>query len=166
MEWNKIDLFPSGHAGIEAKWLYEEGDLVCFVGGSDHWVDWLHHFLPGSAQREAVCGLLLAATLRPMIKEAVFIGGHSLGGSVASLVGQIFEDEGEEVYTFAFGGKRPLKGCEKVAINYRHRGDFVPFLPFWRKRYRHEMKIGKWMPFWKAHGPSTYYEAMETYGFK
>lgn len=97
MEWNKIDLFPSGHAGVEARWR---------------------------------------------------------------------EDEGEEVYTFAFGGKRPLKSCEKVVINYRHRGDFVPFLPFWRKIYRHEMKIGKWMPFWKAHGPSTYYEAMETYGFR
>ena len=164
--WNKIDLWPSGKAGIEARWRVENGDLYCFIGGSDHWVDWIHHFLPGSKRRELMCGMRLARALRPKIKESVFIGGHSVGGVVASLVARMFEDEGEEVYAITFGGKRPLEGTEDAVISYRHRGDIVPFFPPWRKRYKHEMRIGKWMPFWKAHGPATYYEAMEIYGFR
>lgn len=165
MEWSRIDLFPSGKAGIEAKWRVEDGDVYCFIGGSDHWVDWLHHFLPGSEEREIICAAWIETVIRGKGK-AYFIGGHSVGGAIASVIGDMLRYEGCEVYTRSFGGKRPIKGTEDVAINYRHRGDIVPFLPPWRPAYKMQPVIERWLPFWKAHGPSTYYEAMEECGFR
>lgn len=166
MRWNKLDMFPSGKAGIEARWREDDGDIYCFIGGSDHWVDWLHHFLPGSREREIVCGLYLASFFKRKIKNAMYIGGHSVGGVVASLAGQVLRDEGYDVYTWVFGGKRPLKGTEECAVSFRRRGDIVPFLPPWRPGYKYQNVVGEWMPFWKAHGPGTYYELMGDTGFR
>lgn len=76
-EWTKIDLWPDGKAGVEAR--YKDTDVARFVyiGGSDHWRYWLHHITPGAKAREVRWAReLYDAVIDPEIHVYV-IGGHS-----------------------------------------------------------------------------------------
>lgn len=171
MTWNKIDLWPEGPAGVEAKWRRDGETVYCYIYGSDHVLDWLHHFLPRAKLREIIAGDVIALKLAEIVKDKdVRIGGHSLGGAIAGVVadtlvnGQEFDPK--HVSLFTFGAKRCPWKCIPFGTHYRHRGDAVPFLPPWRPAYKLMQVFGKWSFPWKAHGPATYYDAMSMHGFR
>ncbi len=160
-DWKKIDLWPDGPAGVEARYRVQGGVCYCFIRGSDHWADWLHHILPGAYGREVLAGILVAKKLMDIHCDQYVIGGHSLGGVIAIICADTL---GKHVKLFTFGTKR-----DKIKVNtgthYRHRGDIVPFLPPWMPKIECEV-FGEWMPFWKAHEPKQYYELMEKVGLR
>lgn len=170
MTWNKIDLWPEGPAGVEAKWRRDGETVYCYIYGSDHVLDWLHHFLPGAKTREIKAGNKLAEKLMHILKGAsLHIGGHSLGGSIACIVADlVYSNSGgaTKAHLFTFGAKRCPWKYIPFGTHYHHRGDMVPFLPPWRPAYKLIQVFGKWNFPWKAHGPATYYDAMSMHGFR
>ena len=171
MVWNKIDLFPAGKSGFDAKWRIDEDrrDVIVFIGGSDHWSDWLHHFTPGAKKREIEAAEAIFEVIREKVEDAisVFIGGHSVGGVIACCLGEMTQHKAQTpTYVCLFGSKRIWWNPEVDMEHYVRRGDIVPLLPPWRREYRKLIVYGKRLPFWKAHGPSTYYPEMEMLGLR
>lgn len=168
MNWQKIDLWPKGLAGTDAKYRVENRVLYCFVHGSDHVLDWAHHFLPGAAKRERAGADVLYGRLMRMIAEfdRVVIGGHSIGAVVAIAVSDMLEKRKIPVLCYSFGGKRPLDKPGDLVQCYRRAGDIVPFLPPWRPKYREIWVFGKWTPFFLAHNPTNYDELRRNVGLK
>ncbi len=165
MDWIKIDLWPKGKAGIEAKYRIEGDTLYCFVLGSNHPMDWLHHIIPGAAKRELEAGRNIMRELHDVIGvRRLVIGGHSLGAAVAVVVGSLMSYYCP-VEVCVFGGKRTAWAETVPYAAYRHKGDIVPFFPPWRPKYENAV-FGKWRPPWKAHGPQTYHKKMKEKGLR
>jgi hypothetical protein len=168
--WERIDLWPKGPAGVEARWRRDGDTVYCFIGGSDHWIDWLHHVIPGAWKRE----LWAAQKIADIIADKnglhnksdgikIVIGGHSLGGAIACIVAEFLLHEYWTIYEldlYTYGAKRLRWKTTAKGEHYRHRGDIVPYLPPWMPKYQDVKPYGSWMPFWKAHGPRTYYDLM------
>lgn len=162
----KIDLPPVGPSGIEARTWAKNGTRYCYVAGSDHWRDWLHHVTPGAKRREIEAAATIAGRLYEPGVSRYVIGGHSLGGAVAEAVACNLRAISATVECYTFGGKRsplPFAG----AVHYRNRGDIIPFLPPWRTPHSEDVLIGRWtLWFWKAHSPRTYDEVRRKHGLK
>lgn len=169
--WNEIDLWPIGPAGIEARWRADGGTLYCFIEGSNHWADWLHHVVWGASARETIAGLRIASDLYglgcKMSIGTYVIGGHSLGGSIASVVTLALRERGVGgVSCHVFGAKRrPRSGDGRVKI-YVRKGDIVPLLPPWRKAYKQQEFFGSITWPWVAHQPKQYYDIQREKGFR
>jgi hypothetical protein len=160
----RIDLGREGPEGVEARAWNRDGVLYCYVVGSDHVRDWLHHVLPGARRRERRAGYELAIELFYQDKP-IIIGGHSLGGCIAHIAAGILQTDGLDVTLVTFGGKMPQRTLRFPGTYYRTRGDIVPFLTPFRGFVRHTV-IGKWRPFWRAHEPKEYYEVMRKAGLR
>ena len=154
--WERIDLWPKGPAGVEARWRKDEYTAYCFIGGSDHWIDWIHHILPGAKTREIIAGECIANRLKYEGPDFV-IGGHSLGGAVASVVTNRLRGLGFRVTCYVYGAKRPPEKTGNIS-SYINRGDIVPYLFPWRPKHINPYIRGKFS--FKAHGPRTYYDLM------
>lgn len=139
-----------GPKGITVK-IYDDH---LWIGGSNHWTHWLHHVLPGARRREIDCGVEIADLARR--EQISDIRGLSVGGCIAQIAATLVEGGICETY----GTKRAPKDYYPEAIHYRHRGDFVPFLPPWRPRVFTTV-IGDWKPFWIAHHPNSYRRIVE-----
>jgi hypothetical protein len=161
MSWNTIDLGPGDRSHVQARWKDKDDKRYLYIDGSDHWIDWAHHFLPGAQRREIAAAYKLASILIKEPGAAEFVvGGHSLGGAIATAVTCILDAALLPVTGYAFGGKRPPKRYNADVTCYRHRGDLVPFLPPWRPRYAKVIEIGPRKPFWAAHEPREYFPEM------
>lgn len=150
-----IDLGPVGPAGIEASSWDKDGKRYLWICGSDHWRDWLHHVWPGAKRREiAAAHAILTSVESPEVKRYV-VGGHSLGGCVASILATLMRERGLQVDAVLCGPKRAPKGyvTGEAVI---HRGDVVPSLPPWRPAYKSAAYMGERKPFWIAHDPGNY----------
>lgn len=158
----RIDLGPTGPAGIEAKTWDEGLTRFLYIGGSDHWWDWLHHFLPGAKRREVAAARTLVDKVFDENTVQFIVGGHSLGGCIAQIVATHLQNQHKIVFCYTYGGKRPPVGHGyEYSENCRHRGDIVPYLPPWRyANRRFEVTIGRWTWPWLAHSPKMYYEMM------
>lgn len=158
MSWQKIDLWPEGPAGIEAKYRIEDRVLYCYAHGSNHVLDWLHHVLPGEAERERRGAIELFKRLIRLKDrfDMATLGGHSLGAPVAIACADMMEHREIPVVCYAFGGKRPLMPYDCLVYAYRHSGDIVPALPPWRQPYRGMAVFGTWTFPWLAHKPERY----------
>ncbi len=165
MDWKKIDLFPKGPAGVEARWRERDGIVYCYIQGSDHWIDWFHHFLPFAKAREIGAGKIIANQLRKHGTRFV-IGGHSLGGAIAVVVGYLLRSSNIEVSVFAYGGKRAPCSTSWLDVAVVKSGDIVPCLPPWRPKYKNIFYIPGWVPFWKAHAPKMYYDIQRSHGLR
>jgi hypothetical protein len=163
VDWKKIDLWPEGPAGVEARYRIQDGVCYCFISGSDHWLDWVHHFLPRAQIREIDAGWKLAQQLRAVECDRFVIGGHSLGGVIAEICACILYMI-RPVMVYTFGSKRGYVKFHKC-VHYRRKGDIVPFLPPWRPKLKCTV-FGKWMPFWMAHRPKVYENLMKEAGLK
>lgn len=157
-----IDLGPAGPSGIEAK--YNDG--VLYIRGSDHMHDWLHHVIPGAKRREEQAAIELHNYIVRHELPVHTVAGHSLGGPIALKLSYLFRANYTTVRCFLYGPKRAPKSWHTPATVYRHRGDIVPFLPPWRRRYQNTELIGNRLPLWKAHGPNTYWDRMEADGVR
>lgn len=151
-----IDLGPAGKAGIEARTWSDDSARYCYIAGSDHWRDWLHHVLPGARRREIAAARAIVDAIYSRDVVAFYVGGHSLGGAVAQIVSSILTALGAQVHCYSYGGKRaPRRYSFPDTKSYRHAGDIVPFLPPWRPKID-SIRIGTWKPFWLAHQPREY----------
>jgi len=84
VDWIKIDLWPHGRAGIDARFRTTATDLYLYIEGTNHPLDWLHHVTPFAKAREFDAGRRLYKKILPYIgARRVHIGGHSLGGAIA-----------------------------------------------------------------------------------
>ncbi len=128
-----------GPKGIVVK-IYEQH---IWIGGSNHWLHWLHHILPGAKRREIDCGVEIADLARR--EEVDDIHGLSIGGCIAQIAATI---NGARCTTY--GTKRAPRGYACTGVHYRHRGDPVPWLPPWRPGVKLRV-IGRWAPIWIAH---------------
>jgi len=171
---SKIDLWPKGSAGVEARWIVDGDTLYVLIYGTDSRFDWILHFLPGWGEiAEILYGVALADQLALKIKEygevkLVTIYGHSWGGAIAPITADTLQNtfKGLQVCTVGLGAKMPA--VSSLTYRFVHRGDIVPYLTPWRvwwakrKRMFLGMKIviGKWKPFWKAHPLGTYIQAL------
>lgn len=153
----KIDLGRSGPAGIEAS--FEDG--VLFVGGSNHWRDWAHHFLPGARRREIVAATEIMKIIGAL--PVRIVAGHSMGAAVACIVAAELERIGEDVQLYVYGGKRAPRIGATPTKAYRRRGDIVPWLPPWRPRYDNHVFGDRT---WPGDAHNSYYGAMRMDGVK
>ncbi len=145
-EGEKIDLWPSGKEGVEARWIVSNEitkTLQVLIYGTDSIFDWILHFLPGWGKRaEIIYGVRLADKLEKIIKsnpgnkgieiKMVHIYGHSWGGAIAPIVEEILQKQFKDVYVYAFGLGEKKPAVVRFFISYRHKGDIVPFLTPWR----------------------------------
>lgn len=161
----RIDLGPVGPAGVEARYWDSDGRRYVWMRGSDHWWDWLHHVLPGAAAREIdAAHTIRTRILDPEVREYI-VGGHSLGGAIASILAGLLLDHGDAARCYLFGPKRAPQG-HVHGVAYVRRGDIVPGLPPWRPRYQHVAHLGEWETPWKAHHPESYSYARRMVGLK
>lgn len=164
VDWIKIDLWPHGRAGIDARFRTTATDLYLYIEGTNHPLDWLHHVTPFAKLREREAGRLLYRKILPYVgARRVNIGGHSLGGAVAVVVANLFA---EAPTLTVYAGKRPPEGPRWGLVAYRRKGDIVPFLPPTRKAWKGENVFGSWTPlFWKVHHPNNYRRFMDRDGY-
>lgn len=163
----KIDLFPVGKAGVEAKAFVDDDGLFVFVYGTDHRFDWILHFLPGwGVFAEILYGNALAEKLLEYIHsnnlKVVYLYGHSWGGAILPVVQETIQQANRDiwVYTYGLGPKKPAFG--RINVSFVHSGEIVPFLTPWRKgSIGIRFEIGGWKPFWIAHKLETYLHALE-----
>ncbi len=135
-----------GPKGIVVK-VYEHH---IWIGGSNHWLHWLHHIIPGAKRREIDCGIEIANLA---IREAIGdIRGLSIGGCIAQIAATVMLSKVMMILpsVTTYGTKRAPRGYAFAGLHYRHRGDPVPWLPPWRPSVQC-IVIGKWEPIWIAH---------------
>lgn len=145
----KIDMGRKGPLGMD---VTIRGGVV-YIGGSNHVLEWLHHFLPGARRREIRWGREVADIASK--RDAHTIAGHSVGGTVAIIAAHI-----TNARCYTYGAKRPPRGYYTTGKHYRIKGDPVPFLPPWRPALPViTLDYGKLGPV-AAHGPASYYEQM------
>jgi len=165
----KIDLFPSGKAGVEAKVFLNPITETAWVlvYGTDSAFDWILHFLPGWGDWiEISYAVALGYRIRKMIKEAgikrLYLYGHSWGGAIAAIVHEELLEACPdlEISTTGLGYKKPIAGM--LNLSYRNRGDIVPLLTPWRRgRLYGKRLFGRWKPFWIAHRLSEYIQNLK-----
>ena len=159
------------------RWAMEAGTLRVYLNGSENYSDWVRNFAVGRRQtpqgyvnrvdhREALATI---RELRAQIAEAdsVIVAGHSRGASEALAMAQEIRAKGKRVSALLFAPKRT--GCrdytdESLYIAYRHRGDWVPFLPPWYAGYKN-IVFGQFKLIWIAHEPREYYDRIKQNGF-
>ena len=167
---SKIDLWPKGSAGVEARWIIDGDTLYVLIYGTDSRFDWILHFLPGWGElAEILYGVALADQLALKIKwcwvvKKAIIYGHSWGGAIAPITADTLQNtfKGLQVCTVGLGAKMPA--VSSLTYRFVHRGDIVPSLTPWRvwamKRNRvpigTKIVIGTRKPFWKAHPLGAY----------
>jgi len=145
-----IDLGPTGKQGIEA--TVRKG--VCFINGTDHRWDWVHHFTPGARRRELRAAREIIALLPDDVHT---VAGYSMGGAIAQIVATL-----KPLHCRVYASKRPPLGYI-AGVSYRQRGDWVPALPPWRPSNKSVM-IGRWQPPWTAHNWANYRQQMQEDG--
>lgn len=160
----KIDLWVQGRPGVEAR--YDDG--VLYVYGSDHWLDWLHHLIPGAVRREtlAACQIIEAIEEAVLVEHVRIVAGHSWGAAIAAHVHYELAVRGVAAALFTYGGKRAAIPTAAPGRHYRHKGDIVPALPPWRPRWPNVQVFGPRMLPWHAHEPRGYYPVMEHDGVR
>jgi len=162
----KFDLGHPGPLGMDAR--IKNG--VLYLGGSNHWLEWLHHTLPGAAWRERRWARQVVELIQdhntPMVHT---VAGHSLGGTVACLAAGPLRGRGWSTAIYTYGAKRPPRGGYRFAYGDKHhaiKGDIVPHLPPWRKSLPLiELDYGH-LSWREAHGPAIYYEQMREDGIR
>ena len=162
-EWIDIDIWPKGRSGFDARYRIDCDDLYCYCKGTDHLIDWLHHFAPWAGRRERQGAEMILKRLKPHIDgRHVIIGGYSLGGAVAAELARIIPGS----VLFIAGSKRPRKRIRGNCKALKVRGDIVTALPPWRPRIRGMEKVGRWTPlFWRAHMSEDNREFLRREGF-
>ena len=160
----KIDMGPVGPLGMDVTIT----DGVLYLGGSNHWMEWAHHFLPGARRREIRWGQNIADVIENR-REIRIIAGHSVGGTVACIATRITRKTSLyclPIYLCTYGAKRPPRGYRASGRHYRIKGDIVPSLPPWRPALALVELDNDGLSRREAHGPCSYYEQMAKDGVR
>jgi len=134
---------------------------VCYIEGTNKWIEWAHHFIPGARRREIRWGREVSALIDDH-PEIHTIAGHSVGGTVACVVHTRMSMRGGKLLRlFTYGAKRvPSLFHLSGGTHYRIKRDWVPLLPPWRPALPCAvLDYGK-ISFREAHGPRLYFEQM------
>jgi len=155
----KIDMGPVGPLGMDVTIT----NRVLYLGGSNHWLEWVHHFLPGARWREIRWGQNVADLIENHPQRIHTIAGHSIGGTVACIAATITRQTCPHclpIYLCTYGAKRPPRGYRAPGRHYRIKGDIVPSLPPWRPALDLVELDNDGLSRREAHGPCSYYEQM------
>lgn len=135
------------HRGIEGFFKIKDGKLIFFVEATNHFWDWVVNFLPFI--RTKVYGRrvhylyyrgarwlvdYLREAIGPNMHEVVEVEahGHSKGAGEAEIAAWLIYQEWHiQSRLFTYGGARGMSHGYEDAVHYEHRGDPVPYLPFW-----------------------------------
>lgn len=162
--WDEIDLGPGDRSHIQARTRAVDGVRYAYADGSDHWIDWVHHVVPGAKAREEAAGWELAKRILAWgIPERFVVGGHSLGAAVMTVAATYLVNYAP-TECMVYGGKRSPVVYENIQA-FRHSGDYIPWLFVLRPAYKNQV-FGKWLPPWQAHEPREYYPLMVEHGLK
>jgi hypothetical protein len=156
----KVDIGWPGKLGCDLRIT----NGVMYIYGTDHWLEWIHHFVPGARWRERKWArqVLEAYSKSDGVHT---ISGHSVGGAVACIVVDMLRGCGSEIRLITYGAKRPPFRCT-YGTHYAIKGDIVPHLPPWRRALKCTvLDYGK-MGFIEAHGPRSYYKQMHIDGVR
>lgn len=149
------------------RWRMVDATLYVYLEGSVGYSDWVRNFAVGRRKtpkgyvnrvdhREAIATI---RELRPVLEicKRVVVGGHSRGAAEAFCMARELRAQGRSVTCFLFAPKRT--GCSDYQddhyLGYRHRGDWVPLLPFWYAPWT-LATFGTWAPVWVSHEPKEY----------
>lgn len=155
-----IDMGWKGPLGTDLRIRNE----IAYIGGTNHWVEWLHHFTPGAAWRERRWAREVVSTLDALGIPIAAVAGHSVGGTVACHVAKAYRNRGQNVRLYTYGAKPP--GYDISGKHYAIKGDPVPALPPWRKRLNVIVLDHGDLTWREAHGPRSYYGVMEGDGVR
>jgi pimeloyl-ACP methyl ester carboxylesterase len=147
----------------------EAGIPVIRIHGSNDMKDWVYNFLTGRTigsnirvnKWDRYEALIVLRQLRTKYgRERLYhIFGHSRGGAIAQIVA--YELGFRCVIMRVYGSKRAGNRRFVEAVFrpgdacYRHRGDWVPWLPPWYARLPN-IVFGQWLPLGKAHDYNSY----------
>lgn len=149
--WEVIDDHVEGKPGFEARAKRVEDSVYVFVEGTDHWFDWVHHFVPGARRREIRAAEEIVARLLLSNCTRYVVGGLSMGGAIAQIVAAILARRGLMVRCTIYGSKRAPHGYTFPARAVQEVGDAVHLLPPWRPSYKITDRRGRLRWPWKAH---------------
>lgn len=155
-----IDMGPKGALGLEVKIR----GTVAFVGGTNHWLEWAHHFIPLAGWREIRWARRLLRELEGFPIST--LAGHSVGGTVATAATRIRRDRGQQTSLYTYGAKRPPRGYMANGNHYVAKGDRVPYMNKFRPSLPLIVMDYGELTQVEAHGPSIYYEQMERDGVR
>ena len=161
----KIDMGPVGQLGMDVTIT----DGVLYLAGSNHWMEWAHHFLPGARRREIRWGQNVVDLIENHPQRIHTIAGHSIGGTVACIATTITQQPRSRfplIYLYTYGAKRPPQGYRASGTHYRIKGDIVPSLPPWRPALGLITLDYVRLSRREAHGPRSYYEQMAKDGVR
>ena len=151
-----LSSYDEQHTHASVRIQVADGVATARLSGSTKPLHWLHHFLPGAAWREEQAARevkhdILAHRGNHTINR-ISIHGYSLGGAIAHVVATMLLDHGITAEVTTIGSKRPPAGYAFIpAVNYRNRGDWIPFLPLWRDKIHTTLTNKPWRPIWSAH---------------
>jgi hypothetical protein len=158
----KIDMGFRGSLGNDV--TIKNG--VLYLKGSNRWLEWVHHFLPGARWRERRWARQVVQLYHYTDAMIHTIAGHSVGGTVAIIAVFYLRNQGRYVSLYTCGAKRPPKKYHTPGRHYAIKGDPVPHLPPWRKALPLiVLDYGK-LSWTEAHGPAIYYEQMRADGVR
>lgn len=166
MKKTRHDLGPKGPLGTDIVVRRHPDYTSVHLQGTNHLLEWIHHFLPFAGLRERTAARRLAAFLHTIDDRPILLSGHSVGGTVAYLAARRFPSNDLRLATF--GAKRPPIGTGRpptpLAAHYRILGDIVPLVWPWRPSLPTiDLDYGRLSPI-AAHEPRTYRDAMRTAG--
>lgn len=173
--------------GVEGRWYSPSPHRATFyIHGTNHREDWKSNFRTlGRARvrdgikinkkdlREAQWVVELIRSKLDMNQlEILKLGGHSRGGAIASIVAWKIKEQFPHVSLQAIllapkrtGNKEFVESIEPYTKAYRHRGDFVPFLPLWPRYRMVSLKtFGKFCLL--SHARKSYVRFMDKYGLR
>jgi hypothetical protein len=134
---------------------------VLYLEGTNHWLEWLHHVVPGARWRERRWARQVVQLILNTDAMIHTVAGHSVGGTVACIVAEI-----TQLRLFTYGAKRPPRGDYPPGKHYAIKGDIVPNLPPWRPALTLIVLDYGRVGFVEAHGPASYYEQMREDGVR
>jgi len=154
---------------VEWEEVRREADIpVIRIHGSNDMKDWVYNFLTGRTiggnvrvnRWDRYEALIVLRQLRAKYgrEQRYIIIGHSRGGAIAQIV--TWELGRRCVVMRIYGSKRTgnkafVRQVTECCIAYRHRGDWVPWLPPWYARLPN-IVFGPWLPLGKAHDYNSY----------
>lgn len=158
----KIDMGWPGPIGNDV----EIGNGIVYLHGTNHWLEWVHHFIPWAGRREVRWARDLVHTLTFGGFEFHTLSGHSIGGTVATIAARLLAESGISVSLFTYGAKRPPRDYFATGKHYAIRHDIVPKLPPWRDEMPLIVLDYGNISMEEAHKPSTYREQMKLDGIR
>jgi len=135
--------------GIEGWRIELDEKRIVYVSPTNSRYDWIRDFVMPRKQWFHLA-LWLVKYLQELPKKSTVILGYSMGGAIALNTASLMPSI-TKVYTFGSPKPGRIDTPDAPVVQWRTRGDIVPFLPILAPRISRSVVIDQWKPFWEAH---------------